>query len=677
MIQDPSQYTILIVEDEEPVRLSLSSFLQDYEFRIFEAENGIAGLELFRKQQPDLVMLDLRMPGMDGLKLLSILKAEAPDMPAIVVSGTGKIDDAIEALRLGAWDYVLKPISDLKILLHAIEKALERAKLLQENRSYQDNLEQLVHKRTIELENQINERLMAEKDLQKSEQRYRILIDTAREGVWVIDEQACTTFVNKQMADMLGYQVDQMLDRTILDFVDETNKVLLQSKLARRKEGHGEQYDIVFRHKNGSEIYCIVNANPLFDGSGHVVGSFGMITNVTERMRLQNRLQESQRIESIGTLAGGIAHDFNNILSSIFGYTRLMQFDLPEDSPCIEYLENIWAAAERAKNLVHQILTFSRQAEEERICLLLGPIVKETIKFLRASIPSTIEIRESIKESSLKVLADSTQIHQVVMNLCTNAAQSMENKGGVLEITLTDADTNDCGKDAALETLTGPHLRLTVNDSGCGIPLKIIDRIFDPFFTTKKPGKGTGMGLSVVHGIVKSHGGIIRVESSEGKGSKFEVLLPAHNVETVERQAMQEPVLPSGNETVLVVDDETDIVNILIKILTYLGYQVEGKTDSREALELFRSRPSDFDLVITDLTMPDLTGIQFAQKLLEIRADLPVILCTGYDDGITRQQAQSTGIRALLLKPMDAVSLAQTVRTTLDAVRMKFADRQA
>ncbi len=667
MTNNDSTCKILIIEDETPIRLNVAAYLNDFGYQTVEAENGRIGLEVFRREAPDLILLDLRMPEMDGLKVLSVLAVEAPDTPSIVVSGTGKIDDAIEALRTGAWDYVLKPIRDMQVLLHAINKALERAKLLQENRRHQENLEELVKERATELVNEINERRNAEKALRASEERYRTLIDTAREGVWVLDTDACTTFVNRQMAGMLGYTSEEMVGRSMYDFLDDAHKAVLKEKLVRRKAGHGEQYDQLFRHKDGSEICGIVNASPLFNAQDEVVGSFGMITDVTERMSLQKRLQQAQRMEAIGTLAGGIAHDFNNILGAIIGYGQLIKFDLPKDSSqSLRYLEGVLKAADRAKNLVQQILTFSRQAREERKPLLLVPIIKESIKFLRASIPTSIEIRLHLESETSVVLADPTQMHQVLMNLCTNAAQAMGNESGVLEVALSDVDIEYEADELALGKQSGPYIRLAVSDTGEGILPENVERIFDPFFTTKDLGQGTGMGLSVVHGIVRSHGGTIRVTSEPGKKTQFEVLLPRHELEPIETEIHNSATLARGTEKILVVDDEESIVDILKQTLLYLGYKVEGEYSSLNALETFRSEPAGFDLVITDMTMPGLTGAKLARELMDIRPDIPIILCTGFSDKISTEEAKAIGIRELLLKPLDTASLADKVRKVLN-----------
>lgn len=368
-------------------------------------------------------------------------------------------------------------------------------------------------------------------------------------------------------------------------------------------------------------------------------------------------------MEAIGTLAGGIAHDFNNILSAILGYTELALIDVDRKSVTYQYLHEVIRGSERAKDLVKQILTFSRQAERERKPIQLKLIGKEVIKFLRASLPTTIEIRQEIVSDSL-VMADSTQMHQLLMNLCTNAGHAMGENGGCLGVKMIDVvlEGGEAGDHPELNP--GPYIELTVSDTGHGIPTHIIDRIFDPFFTTKKKGEGTGMGLSVVHGIVGSYGGKITAASEPGKGSVFKVYLPT--VERVETPfSSGADAVQSGTERILLVDDETALVDIGRQMLESLGYHVDGRTCSREALELFKAKPDSFDLVITDMTMPNMTGDELAKELMRIKPDIPVILCTGYSARINQKKARAMGIRALVSKPVLRKDIAATIRKVL------------
>jgi len=380
----------------------------------------------------------------------------------------------------------------------------------------------------------------------------------------------------------------------------------------------------------------------------------------------ERQLQQVLKIQAIGTLAGGIAHDFNNILFPIVGYTELTLDEVAADSPAHQNLEEVLKAAHRAKDLVQQILTFSRQSGQEREPLRVQYIVKEALKLLRATIPSTIEITHHLKEDCGAVLGDATQIHQVIMNLCTNAYQSMQKTGGKLEIQLTEVDISYADTIERVGLKPGRHLRLTVKDEGCGMEAAVIDRIFEPYYTTKAQGKGTGLGLSVIHGIVKNHGGDITVSSVSGQGSTFHVYMPLIDDVEVKIQVDEITKAAEGDERILLVDDEEQIVAMERQMLEHLGYQVTASTDSKEALSVFAQHPDDFDLVITDMTMPHMTGDRLAQKLIGIKPGLPVILCTGFNESITEEKALSLGIQKFVMKPVVKNDLASTIRSVLD-----------
>ncbi len=384
----------------------------------------------------------------------------------------------------------------------------------------------------------------------------------------------------------------------------------------------------------------------------------------TERQDYEARIQQMQKMEAIGVLAGGIAHDFNNILSAVIGFAELALFDTDADSPVHGNLRQIQAAGMRARDLVQQILTFSRQDEKELKPLQLGSQVKEALKMLRSSLPTTIEMHVEIAPRVGNVMADPTQIHQIVMNLCTNAAQEMEARGGRLTVCL-----DQIALDAASVRLhpglqAGDYARLRVQDTGGGISPDIVDKIFNPYFTTKEKGKGTGLGLAVVHGIVQSYGGDIRVESTVGQGTRFTVYLPV--IQAVAESPAEQAALPMGHERILLVDDEAVIVTFGRQGLERLGYRVEGCTSSTEALERFRRAPERYDLVITDMTMPNMTGDQLAREMFKLRKKIPVILCTGYSSRIDGPRARKLGISALLMKPLNLSDLALNIRRVLD-----------
>jgi signal transduction histidine kinase/ActR/RegA family two-component response regulator len=414
--------------------------------------------------------------------------------------------------------------------------------------------------------------------------------------------------------------------------------------------------------KDGSRIRAEVSASVVEFQRDPVIQ--GVLRDITAQEQLRRQLQQAQKMEAIGTLAGGIAHDFNNILGAVVGFTELAAMDLIQGSQAHGHLQEVLKACRRARDLVKQILAFSSQSEQERVPLHLGSVVKEALKLLRSSLPTTIEIKVAIEPDLRPVLADGTQIHQVIMNLCTNSAHAMEERGGLLEVDLRNVVLNPVDSDLGLEVAPGPYVRLTVSDTGQGIEPDVTERVFDPYFTTKPPGKGTGLGLAVVHGIVKRHGGDIRLRSQLGKGTTVEVFLPIVEAEAINLKEDSEP-LPTGKGRVLFVDDELMLATLEAKMLSRLGFEVEAKTDPLEALETFRARPASFDLVITDMTMPNMTGDRLARELLRIRPDIPIILCTGFSERMSEDKAMALGIKGFVMKPIVLKVLAETVQRVL------------
>lgn len=384
-----------------------------------------------------------------------------------------------------------------------------------------------------------------------------------------------------------------------------------------------------------------------------------------KRQRLELQMHQAQKMEAVGSLAGGIAHDFNNILGIILGNTELALQDIPAENPACLNLHKVVTACLRARDLVRQILAFSRHAEQEQAPLRISHILKEGLRLLRSSLPTTIEIRQHIETRSDTVLADPTKIHQILLNLCTNAAHAMRKEGGVLDVSLTDEVLDSETASRFYDLSPGAFVKLTVNDNGHGIEPFIRERIFDPYFTTKEPEEGTGMGLAVVHGIVKRYGGSIIVESEPGKGTAFHVLLPKFKGEV---SPAAEPLVqfPGGTESILFVDDEKLVVDTIPPILRRLGYEVESGTSSIECLNVFRQNPEAFDLIITDMTMPNMTGADLAKEAIKIRPDIPIILCTGFSERIDEKRAKEIGIRAFLMKPVITREIAGTIREVLE-----------
>jgi signal transduction histidine kinase/ActR/RegA family two-component response regulator len=379
----------------------------------------------------------------------------------------------------------------------------------------------------------------------------------------------------------------------------------------------------------------------------------------------ERQMQQVLKLQAIGTLAGGIAHDFNNILFPIIGYTELTLDDVAEDSQSRKNLEEILKAANRAKELVQQILTFSRQNGRERKAIKVQVIVNEALKLLRASIPKTIDITAAMDDGCNAIMGDPTQIHQVIMNLCTNAYQAMQENGGILEVGLDEVDIGYAEMIKRIGIKMGRHVHLWVKDNGIGMDAAVMARIFEPYYTTKEPGKGTGLGLSVIHGIVKSHSGFIEVESTPGKGSRFHIYLPTLEDAAEESEKQAGAPETGGKGHILLVDDEETIVAMARQMLEKFGYEVTAFSSSMEALDAFKREPGRFDLLITDMTMPQLTGDQLAKQLLDIAPALPIILCTGYNEMITEDKALKLGIKKFVMKPIVRDEFAAAIRSVL------------
>ncbi|MBF0549758.1 MAG: PAS domain S-box protein [Deltaproteobacteria bacterium] len=502
------------------------------------------------------------------------------------------------------------------------------------------------------------------------EERVRLAtaIEQAAEGIVITDRKGTIEYSNPAFAHVCGYSRAEIIGQNLRVLKSDAHDAVFYKDMWQTIfRGDTWTGRIINRTKDGALCEFETTISPIRDGSGGVTNFISVNRDVTHEVRLERQLRQAQKMEAIGTLAGGIAHDFNNILTAIMGYTEMALLGTPAKSLVRRDLDQVIKAGYRATELVRQILAFSRQSEQARQPVEVAPIVKEALKLLRASLPTTIDIRQhtAISETGGVVLADPTQIHQVLMNLCTNAADAMRDQGGVLEVSLVETAVNFDAAEDYPDLKEGRYLRLTVSDTGHGMDHQAMERIFDPFYTTKAPGKGTGMGLAVVHGIVKSHGGTITVASEPEQGTTFHVLLPEIECEAApELEASPKPVTGSGR--ILFVDDEELLVDLGQEVLESLGYEVVGKSSSTEALEAFRAQPDRFDLVITDMTMPRLTGSQLAQELMTIRPNIPIILCTGYSELIDGKQAKEAGIREFVMKPYAAGNLAKTIYRVLE-----------
>jgi len=510
----------------------------------------------------------------------------------------------------------------------------------------------------------ITERKQAQAALKKSEEKFRSIVENNFDVIITMDTQGIITYVSPAIRRLTGQTPIEMIGTECGEHFPTADAKKICNAINRLKERQPvEMLEIRLRKNDGTYLHIESNASPIVE-DGAVTGAQLIFRDITEKKQLEEQLRRKQKIEAIGTLTTGITHDFNNILGIIMGNTELATRKIASDAPVRENLNNILAAAFRAREVVRQLLHFSRKSEEDRKPIAPIPVIKESLKLLKATIPGNVLVRERFPGTEMSLIADPTQIQQVLINLCTNAVHSMSD-GGVLDISL---DCRYFGKETLLfdaDLSPGPYVRLTVTDSGCGIPATVLERIYDPYFTTKAIGEGSGMGLAVVHGIVKNHGGGIDVSSVPGQGTTFRVYLPASCDASVE-VPVETGMVRSGTERILFIDDERMLVDMWKALLLPLGYEVEGYTDPVEALEKFSAAPNRFDLVITDMGMPRITGDQLARYLLEARPDIPIIICTGYNQKIDPERAQCLGIAGYLEKPLRLETMAEKIRSVLD-----------
>lgn len=536
-----------------------------------------------------------------------------------------------------------------------------------------DNLEKKVTERTKEFELEVNERRLAQEALEKSEEKYRRLVDNSLVGIYIIQD-CLLKFCNQQYANIFGYQgpgemlgkhMEELLTKESRNFLDheaslkETNK-----KDTARFEFKGLKKDGTIIDIEVLENYIVYQGKPAVQG---------ILIDITERKQfdeekrqLEAQLQHVQKMESLGRLAGGIAHDFNNILSAVIGYAELTLNEVRKESKVAANLEQILAASNRAKDMIKQILIFSRKSEQERKPIMLADVVSETLKLMRSILPTTIEIRQHLEVGLSPIMADASEMHQVIMNLCANASYAMRDKGGVLEVVLKEIEVgSEIIERIALHS--GRYQQLTISDTGHGIPEEIKSRIFEPYYSTKKVGEGTGMGLAVVHGIIKSHEGEITVYSEPEKGTSFRIFLPVSDQQVVKAPVIErKKMLPRGSELILFIDDEPQLAELGKDMLELLGYKVIIRTCAIEAMEIFRKSPDQFNLIISDQTMPKMTGVQLANEVRKINPDIPVIVCSGFSETINEENYSSQGINAFIMKPIVRSDLAWIVRQVLD-----------
>ncbi len=511
----------------------------------------------------------------------------------------------------------------------------------------------------------ISARIRSEQALLQSEEKYRLLIENASDAIFVLQDELIT-FHNTRATKILGYSSEKLTNIPFAELIYPDDRAMVMKRHRQMLKGKNPISQYLFRILNHEDKVLWIDLNNVqikWEGRS---ATLNFCRDVTKQKQLEIQLRNTHKMEAIGSLAGGIAHDFNNILSAIIGYSELTVLSLPEGSVLHSNMKTILDAGFRAKELVQQILTFSRQHKQEMGAVKLSTIVKEALKLLRPALPSTIDIELHL-DSEGCILADATQIHQVVMNLCTNAYHAMQEDGGLLTVRLSEVFLDEDASALYSGLKEGAYLKLGISDTGYGINEASLERIFDPYFTTKEKNKGTGLGLSVVQGIVLSLGGAISVESHPGKGSSFTIFLPKIDTAAAKDEPRTQKSLSRSNERILFVDDEEMLAMIGKQLMEQLGFTVVAHTSAIKALSTFSADPGRFDLVITDLTMPKMTGDRLADEIHRIRPDIPIILCSGRMDKIEQAKADTPWIKAIVLKPVSTQTWVDTISKVLDA----------
>lgn len=659
---EPNDWSrILIVEDHPGQLETLLHMLKTDSCHVVGCATVAQARSFLEHDHFGVAVLNLQSPDDSGIRLVEDLRRKNPAVRLILNAELSRLQPSQEAKR--SWDSVglEDDVSPITVVDH-IRRALQQAMI-----QYTESLEATFRDRTAQF--------------REEEEQFRQLVEHIQEVYWIVSPDGTHLFYVSPVFETIWGRSCESLRRNPSSLWEAVHPQDQERVQASRNDIESGEFKDEFRivQPDGTIRWVRARVFPIRNHLGIMVRIAGVAEDITEHKRVEEALtkserhfRQSSRMEAIGTLAGGIAHDFNNILTAILGYTELALATVPKNSRTQRNLQEVLTAGHRAKHLVQQILTFSRQSGPGKKSIPLHTIVREALKLLRATIPSTITIQQSIKTEAT-VVADPTQIHQVLINLCTNAEYAMREDGGILHLTLEDVEVKEPMARTLSGLQVGQYVRLTVRDSGTGMSPEVLERMFDPFFTTKPIGEGSGMGMAVVHGIITAHGGTIAVDSGVGKGTKVEVYLPSARTPVLEHVLDQGPV-PVGRETILFVDDEETIVRLGQELLSSLGYTVEVETSSLEALAKFKQDPHRFDLVITDQTMPSMTGEGLSRELLRIRPQLPIILCTGFSHIMSAEKAKALGIQAYLMKPLAIRDLAPIVRHVLDKSPSRMAE---
>jgi PAS domain S-box-containing protein len=638
----PARLRIVHLEDDPGAFALTEALLQESgvvcEHVLVEDERGYR--QALMTALPDVILADFNLPGMDGLTALAIKRELCPEVPFIFVSGAMGEEVAIESLKNGATDFVLK--DSLNRLVPAIHRALA---------------ETAEHRRRMQAEDQ--NRLLSR------------AIEQSRTGIVLTDADNRIVFANACLVEMSGYPLPEMLgqDPKLLSARRTPPEYYAQmwTQLERGESWRGEFHN---RRKDGAEYFVRATVTPIRDDRGGPVNYLSVLEDITawkadqeRRHQLERQLVQAQKLETVGTLAGGVAHDFNNILTGMLGFTEIAAGSLPAGHPVQADLAEILKAGKRARDLVAQLLAFARHKETKRVILDLGQTVAEALRLLRATIPATIEMERELQPG--RVLADATEIHRIVLNLCTNAVHAMRDRPGRLSVSVRPVPVDPVLAASIAGAKPGPHLCLAVRDTGHGMDAAVLQRIFDPFFTTKGIGEGTGLGLSQVQGIVAAHGGGIRVDSAPGVGTCFEVYIPA-SPDEVQAAEVESPVVVGGKgERILIVDDEQSVTTFVAMRLERFGYQPMALNDPRGSVPLLQSLPGHFAAMVTDHAMPHLSGLELVQQCRAAGITVPTVIITGNRGAIPPAELLALTDVFLLDKPFSGDDLARALHDAL------------
>ncbi len=664
---------VLVIDDERAMRENVRNFLEECNYRVLEAENGRIGLELVTRENPHLVVMDLRTPEIDGLEVLARVAEKAPDTPVIIMTGTGVGSDTAAALRLGAWDYLLKPIEDLGILLHAVEKSLERARLIQENRAYQENLEEEVNRRT-------REAGKTAEQLRESEEKYRSIFENLQDIYYETRLDGTIAEISPSIESVSKYTREEILERSLWDiYANPVDRVRLMEIL--KQTGKIVDYEINLLDKDGTAIPCSITAQIHVGRKGTPTKICGTIRNISERKRaeeerqkLLEQLHQAQKIETIASLTGGIAHDFNNLITVINGHAEIALRKMEKELPLEKDLNAILQAGRRAEDLTRQLLTFSRKQLYKPKVIDINDVINELENMLHRLIGEDIRLEKRFGPNVPLIKADPGQIEQILMNLVVNARDAVDERRGntwekIISIETGRADLDKAFVNEHPGSHTGVHALLMVSDSGIGMDPEVKNKIFEPFFTTKAKGKGTGLGMSTVYGIVKQNDGSIYVYSKPGQGSTFKIYWPAAEKEepqTFEVKEVFSNASMTGHETILLVEDDEGVRDFTADTLRELGYDVFEAANGKEALELIKEMNMNLDLLLTDLVMPEMNGKELAEKVTAWLPHAGVLYTSGYtDNNIIHSFKLKEGIN-FIKKPYSVQALATKVRDVLD-----------